>query len=46
LLEDHYNYGSDKMLAIARKTATPEQRKVLAEVADQQAGQGRKGTRP
>jgi len=44
LLEHHYNYGRDSMLAIARKTATPEQRKVLAEVADQQAGQRRKGT--
>ncbi len=37
---------NDSMLAIARKTATPEQRKVLAEVADQQAGQRRIGTRP
>ena len=46
LLEQHYNYGRDKMLAIASKTATPEQRKVLAEVADQQAGPRRKGTRP
>jgi hypothetical protein len=29
LLSCHYNYGRDKMLAIARRTATPEQRKGL-----------------
>ena len=46
LLEHHYSYGRGKMLTIARKTATPEQREVLAGVADQQAGQRRKGTRP
>ena len=29
LLSCHYSYGRDKMLAIARQTATPEQRKGL-----------------
>ncbi len=28
----HYSYGRDKMLAIARRTATADQRKALAEV--------------
>jgi len=31
LLSCHYSYGRDKMLAIARRTATPQQRKALAE---------------
>ena len=33
LLSHHYSYGRDKMLAIARRTATTHQRKALAEVA-------------
>jgi hypothetical protein len=32
MLSRHYPYGRDKMLAIARRTATQEQRKALAEV--------------
>ena len=32
LLSRHYSYGRDKMLAIARRTATPPQRKALAEL--------------
>jgi hypothetical protein len=32
LLSRHYSYGRDKMLAIARRTATSHQRKALAEV--------------
>jgi len=44
LLERRYNYGRDKMLSVARKKATPEQRRALAEVTAWQAGQGRKGT--
>ena len=32
LLSYHYSYGRDKMLAIARRTATPDQRQALAEV--------------
>ncbi len=32
LLSCHYRYGRDKMLALARRTATPDQRKALAEV--------------
>jgi hypothetical protein len=39
LLKHHYAYGSAKMLAIARKIATPEQRQALADVIDRQAGQ-------
>ena len=32
LLSCHYSYGRDKMLAIARRTATTQQRKALAQV--------------
>ena len=32
LLSCHYRYGRDKMLAIARRTATTHQRKALTEV--------------
>src|SRR5207248_5973815 len=32
LLSCHYSYGRDKMLAIARRTATTHQRKALAKV--------------
>jgi len=32
LLSCHYSYGRDKMLAIARRTATTHQRKALAGV--------------
>ena len=32
LLSRHYRYGRDKMLAIARRTATTQQRKALAKV--------------
>ena len=32
LLFRHYSYGRDRMLVIARRTATPDQRKALAEV--------------
>lgn len=46
LLERHYNYCRDKMLAIARKTATPEQRKALADAPDGQASRRRGGTKP
>jgi hypothetical protein len=46
LLKNHYNYGRDKMLAIARKTATPDQRKALAEVANRQASVQRRGVKP
>jgi hypothetical protein len=31
LLSCHYGYGRDKMLAIARRIATAQQRKALAE---------------
>jgi hypothetical protein len=39
LLEHHYNYGGQKMLAVARKTATPEQRKALSDVASRKASE-------
>ena len=46
LLSHHYRYGRDKMLAIARRTATPHQRKALAEVEGGQAPQRREATIP
>jgi hypothetical protein len=46
LLDHHYNYGRDKMLTVARKTATPEQRKALADAPDRQASRRRGGTKP
>lgn len=36
LLARHYNYGRDKMLVIARRTGTPDQRRALPAVADRQ----------
>jgi hypothetical protein len=45
LLEHHYNYGRDKMLAVARKTATPEQRAALASAGGAQVRGGRRGAR-
>jgi hypothetical protein len=39
LLKNHYNYASAKMLAIARKIATPEQRQALSDFMDRQADQ-------
>ncbi|GEM_PF-3219319 len=30
LISRHYHYGRDKMIAIARRTATPPQHKALA----------------
>ncbi len=32
MLSRHYSYGRDKMLTLARRTATPDQRQALAEV--------------
>ena len=32
MISRHYSYGRDKMLALARRTGTPDQRKALAEV--------------
>jgi len=46
LLDHRFRRGRDKMLAVARKTATTEQRKALAEVVDRQAVQRRRGTKP
>jgi hypothetical protein len=36
LLEHHYEYGRKKMLSVARKTGTPDQRKALTEVSRKQ----------
>jgi hypothetical protein len=46
LLENHYNYGRYKMLAIAHKIATPDQRKALAKVVDRQASGQQRGAKP
>jgi hypothetical protein len=46
LLEHHYDYGRDKMLAVARKTATPEQRAALASASGTQVHGRRHGARP
>jgi hypothetical protein len=46
LLSHHYSYGRDKMLAIARRTATPHQRKALAELqADRAPAPGNSSNR-
>jgi hypothetical protein len=39
LLKHHYNYAGAKMLTIARKIATPEQRQALSDVMNRQADQ-------
>jgi len=46
LLGRHYDYGHDKMLAVARKTATPEQRAALASARGTQVRGRRRGARP
>ncbi len=33
LLSQHYRYGRDQMLVIARRIATPQQRQALDEIA-------------
>jgi len=43
LLKRHYDYGSAKMLAVARKTATPAQRQALSKF--QAAATTARGTR-
>jgi hypothetical protein len=39
LLKHHYSYGSTRMLTIARKIATSDQRRALSSVVDRQAEQ-------
>jgi hypothetical protein len=46
LLSRHYSYGRDKMLAVARRTATPPQRKALAEAESGHARTGNRGGGP
>ena len=36
LLARHCNYGRDKMLIVARRTGTPDQRRALAEIVNRQ----------
>ena len=38
LLKNHYNYGRKKMLAVARRTATPEQKIALANATGRRVG--------
>jgi hypothetical protein len=45
LLETHYNYGRDKMLSVALRTAAPNQRKALAEFNNRRASRQRGGTK-
>lgn len=40
LLSRHYSYGRDKTLRVARRAATPQQRKALAEAESEQARSG------
>ena len=46
LLSRRYSYGRDKMLAVARRIATPPQRKALAEVESGHARTGNRGGGP
>ena len=46
LLKHHYAHGRDKMLVVARKSATPAQRRALAEVATRRAGRRWGAKRP
>jgi hypothetical protein len=46
LLSRHYSYGRHKMLAVARRTATPPQRMALAEAEGRLARKGGQGTQP
>ena len=46
LLQRHYNYASKKMLAVARRTAKPKQRKALSNAVNRKANQRPRGKRP
>jgi hypothetical protein len=46
LLEHHYNYGRDKMLAVAHNTSTPDQHKALVDAPDRQTSRRRGGRKP
>jgi hypothetical protein len=46
LLRHHHAYGSDEMVAIARKIATAEQREALASVGYRQTSQRREQAKP
>jgi hypothetical protein len=46
LLEHHYKYGREKMLAVARKTATSEQRRALTERSEREPGHDLRGLTP
>ena len=44
LLSSHYRYGRDKMLALARRTATTHQREALADADGEAANRNADGT--
>jgi hypothetical protein len=44
LLAHHYDYGRDKMIAVAREAGTPDQRKAITVVANRQTAHPRRGT--
>jgi hypothetical protein len=46
LLEHHCNSGSEKMLSIARRKGTPQQRKAVSDIVDRNAGQRPRGRKP
>ena len=46
LLERHYAHGRDKILVVARKAATPAQRRALCEIATRRARRWRRAKMP
>jgi hypothetical protein len=46
LLEHHCNSDSEKMLSIARRKGTPQQRKAVSDIVDRNAGQRPRGRKP
>jgi len=46
LLEHHCNSESEKMLSVARRKGTPQQRKAVSDIVDRSAGQQPRGRKP
>jgi hypothetical protein len=46
LLEHHYNSESEKMLTVARRKGTPQQRKAVSDIVNRNAGQRPRGRKP
>ena len=46
LLEHHYNSESEKMLSVARRKGTPQQRKAISDIVGRNAGQRPQGRIP